>query len=148
MDNSTKIKIIAVIVAVAGPFMAFYGHQEKERLAKLEKEGVTVDGTIEGGASHKGRKRSTTYSLDVAFTPEGGVPVHKSFKVKANYFKEHIHENTITDPAVKVRYLTGDAQNSAVLVNGSTDNALMFPLGLGALGLGSLTALGMFMRKK
>lgn len=149
MENSTKIKIIAAIAVVAGPFLTYFGHQDKERLAKLEKEGVTVPGMIEGGESHKSGRRSRSYSLDVSFTPEGGTPVTKNFKVTSSFFSGHTKESSIVDPEVKVRYLKTDVQGSAIVVDGSTDETMLFPAGIGAFGLGSLTLLGMlFMGKK
>lgn len=151
MELLSKIKIAAVIAIIAGPFLTFNGHQEKERLAKLEKDGVTVEGVIEGGEWNKGgRRRSSSYSFNVVFKPDGGTPVTKSFKVNATYFAAHASEkeSAITDPAVKVRYVPGDVQESAIIEGGSTDNTVFFPIGIGALSVGALTLLGLFVAKK
>lgn len=149
MGKSTQVKIIAAIAVVASPFLTFYGHKDKERLAKLDKEGITVPGMIEGGESHKSGKRSRSYSMDASFTPEGGAPVTKNFKVTSSFFSAHANEGLVKDPEIKVRYLKSDVQGSAIIVDGSTDETFLFPSGIGAFGLGSLTLLGMFfMRKK
>lgn len=151
MEFSTKIKIAAVLAIIAGPFMTYNGYSEKQRLAKLEKEGVTVDGIIQGGEWRSGgRRRSSSHTFDVAFTPDGGVPVTKSFAVTSSYFSAHASkdENAIIDPAVKVRYLHGQIENSAILVNGSTDQASMFPFGIGTFSVGGLTLLGMLMTRR
>ena len=151
MQFSTKIVLVAVIAVVAGPFLTYNGYREKQRLADLEKNGVTVPGVIEGGEWSKGgRRRSSSYSFDVAFQPKDGGPVTKSFKVNANYFATHANEkeSVITDENVKVRYLAGDVEKSAILEGGSTDDTLMFPFGIGAFSLGSLALLGMMMAKR
>ncbi|MES2505512.1 MAG: DUF3592 domain-containing protein [Verrucomicrobiota bacterium] len=148
MEKSTQIKIVAVIALLAGPFFAYNGYQEKERLAKIEKEGVTVDGTIEGGASEPSGKRSRSYNFDVSFTPQGGPAITKSFPVTSSFFSSRTHESTITDPAVKVRYLTADVENSAIIVGGSKDTTVNLMVGIGAFAAGLITLLVMmFMRK-
>ncbi len=68
METSTKIKLFAVIALLAGPFLTYSGHQEKERLAKLEKDGVTVDGFIEGGEWKRGK--GSYHQFDVSYTPQ------------------------------------------------------------------------------
>jgi hypothetical protein len=137
MERSTQFKIIAVIAVLAGPFLTYNGHQEKERLAKLEKEGVTVDGIIEGGEWRKG-KRSSDYKFDVSFTPQGGAPIKQTFRVTSDFFSAHANDNAVTDPAVKVRYLAGKT-DSAIVVGGSTDTTVNFPVGIGAFVIGLLT---------
>lgn len=139
MQTSTKFKIVAVIAIIAGPFLAYNGYQEKERLAKLEKEGITVDGIIESGESSKSRK-SRSYHFEVSFAPQGGSPTKKNFAVKSDFFKAHTNESSIVSPEVKVRYLAGDVDESAVIVGGSTDTTINFVVGIAAFvgGLGLL----------
>lgn len=148
METSTKIKIAAVIGILVGPFLAYTGHQDKERLAKLEKEGITVDGLLEGGESHRSGKRSRSYNFDAVFTPQGGsAPVTKTFKVTSNFFSLRTSEKSITDPKVQVRYLAANPQDSAVIVGGSTDEAALFPVGIGAFIL-SIGTLGVMTMRK
>lgn len=141
METSTKIKIIAVIAVIAGPFLTYNGHQEKERLAKLEKEGVTVDGIIEGGNWKKGK--GSYYQFDVSYAPQNGTPTKQTFKVTSDYFSAHASETTkmVTNPEAKVRYLPSNVQDSAILVGGSTDFTAGFNLGIGAF-VGGLLTLG------
>lgn len=146
MTTTTKIKIVAVIGVLVGPYMTFLGHQEKERLALLDKEGMTAPGEIVGGEWKTGRKRSKSYSFDVAFTPKDKPQLTQSYKVKANFFKEHASEETITQPAVEVRYLPSDPAKS-ILVNGSTDDTLFFPIGIVAFVIALPTLIFMFLRK-
>ncbi|MFN0079004.1 MAG: DUF3592 domain-containing protein [Prosthecobacter sp.] len=147
METPTKIKLFAAIAVIAGPFLTYNGHLEKERLAKLEKEGVTVDGMIGGGESRRSGKRSRSYNFDVTFTPQGGAPVTKTFKVTSSFFSARTNDTSVTDPLVKVRYLAANAQDSAIIVDGSDDDALMFPVGIGAFAVGLITLIVMFMRK-
>jgi hypothetical protein len=139
METSTKVKIAAAIAVIAGPFLTYNGHAEKNRLAELERDGITVDGEITGGESRK-RRRSRSYELEVEYKLANGGTLKKEFPVTSDFFKEHTTEDFISDPAVKVRYLEKDPQNSAILVGGSTDDTAMFPVGIGAfvLGLGTL----------
>lgn len=147
METPTKIKIIAVVAALAGPFLTFQGHKDKENLAALEKDGVTVEATIEGGEWRKGKRGSRNYSFDVSYAPQAGAPQKKSFKVTSNFFNAHSTEEAITDPHCQVRYLPANPDN-AIVVGGSTDDTWLFPAGLGATILGLLTAIYMFFMYK
>lgn len=148
MTRANQIKFVAILAILAGPFFAYNGYQEKERLAKVEAEGITVDGSIEGGGSERSGKRSRSYNLDVVFTPQGGSAITKNFQVTSNFFSSHTSENTITDPAVKVRYLAADVENSAIIVGGSKDTKINLPIGIGTFALGLVTLLVMmFIRK-
>jgi hypothetical protein len=138
MEASSKIKLIAVIAVIVGPFLTYNGHQEKERLAKHEKEGVTVDGFIEGGEWRKGR-RSSSYKLEVSYTPQKNTPIKQSFEVTSPFFSAHASNTMVTDPAVKVRYLPSDIQASAIIVGGSTNTAFHFEMGIWAFAIGLLT---------
>ena len=146
MELSTKIKIAAVLAIVVGPILTYTGHQEKEQLAKLEKEGVTVDGILEGGEWRKGR-RSSSYQFDVSYTPQNGAPVKQVFKVTSTFFSVHANDTAITDPAVKVRYLPDSIQDSAIIIGGSPDSTALFGVGIGAITIGLLTLAGMFFFK-
>ncbi|MFZ2281992.1 MAG: DUF3592 domain-containing protein [Prosthecobacter sp.] len=139
METPTKIKLFAAIAIIAGPFLTYNGHQEKERLAKLEKEGVTVDGIIEGGEWKRGK--NSNYQFDVSYTPQNAAPVKQTFKVTSNYFSAHASDTAVTDPLAKVRYLPSAIQDSAILVGGSTDFTAGFNLGIGAF-VGGLITLG------
>ncbi len=145
METSTKIKVFAIIAVIAGPFLTYNGHQEKERLAKLEKEGVTVDGIIEGGEWKRGKH--SNYQFDVSYTPQNGAPVKQTFKVTSNYFSAHASDTAVTDEVAKVRYLPSAVQDSAIIVGGSTDTTAMFGMGIGAFVGGLLTLGIMFVGK-
>ncbi len=145
MGTSTKIKLFALIAVLAGPFLTYKGHQEKERLAKLEKEGITVDGIIEGGKWKRGK--NSYHQFDVSYTPQNGTPVKQTFSVTSNYFSAHATDTVTTDPAVKVSYLPSEIQDSAIIVGGSTDSTASFGFGIGAF-VGGLITLGvMFVGK-
>lgn len=144
MDKPTQIKIVAVIAVLAGPFLAIQGYNTKQSLAALEKDGITVEGTIEGGESRSGgRRRSSSQSFDVSFSPQNGTPQKKSFSVTNPFFKAHVSGDTISDPKVQVRYLPTNVENS-ILVGGSTDNSWTFLAGIGGFVGGLLTAIYMF----
>ena len=145
METSTKIKVFAIIAVIAGPFLTYNGHQEKERLAKLEKEGVTVDGIIEGGEWKRGKH--SNYQFDVSYTPQNGAPVKQTFKVTSNYFSAHARDTAVTDAVANERYLPSAVQDSAIIVGGSTDFTAGFNLGIGAFVGGLLTLGIMFVGK-
>lgn len=147
MELSTKIKIAAVLALIIGPILTFSGHQEKERLAQLEKDGVTVDGIVEGGEWRKGR-RSSSYQFDVSYTPQTGAPTQQVFKVTKAFFSAHANDTAITDPAVKVRYLPANIQDSAIIVGGTPNTTAMFGFGIGAFVIGLVTLVIMFFFKK
>lgn len=143
MDKPTQIKLVAVIAILAGPFLAIQGYNTKQSLAELEKDGITVEGVIDGGESSSGRRRSSSYSFDVSFSPQTGVPQKKPFKVTSGFFKAHVSGDTISDPKVQVRYLPTNT-DTAILVGGSTDNSWTFLVGIAACLGGLLTAIYMF----
>jgi hypothetical protein len=144
MNTPNKIKLVAIVAILAGPFFAIQGYNTKQSLAALEKDGVTVEGVIQGGESNTGgRRRSSSYSFEVGFTPQVGSPQVKTFAVTANYFNAHVSGDAISDPKVEVRYLPSQPDNS-ILVGGSTDNSWTFMAGLAALLVGLLTAGYMF----
>ncbi|WP_395749922.1 DUF3592 domain-containing protein [Prosthecobacter sp.] len=148
METPTKIKIVAAIGILAGPFLAYNGHQEKERLARLEKDGITVEGLLGDGESRRSGKRSRSYTFDAVFTPQGAsTPVKKSYKVSSSFFSSHTNETTVTNPQIQVRYLPDNPHDSAVIVGGSTDDAALFPVGIGAFALGLCTLGVMTLRK-
>ncbi len=144
MQTSTKFKIAAVIAILVGPGLAFLGHKEKGRLENLDKNGTTVDGMITGGESSK-RRKSSSYTFNVEYKKTDGKVAYRDFKVKSDFFKSHVSGDTISQPAVKVRYLESNP-DEAVIVGGSTDDTAMFPAGIAALVLG-LGALG-FMKAR
>jgi hypothetical protein len=146
MEASSKIKLVAVIAVIGGPVLTYFGHQEKERLAKLEQEGVTVDGLIAGGEWRKGR-RSSSYKLDVSYTPKNGAPAKQTFQVSSDFFSAHASDTAVTDPAVKVRYLPDKIQDSAIIVGGSTDATASFGMGIGAFVIGLVTLGVMYLFK-
>ena len=143
----SRLKFIALLGLIAGPGLAFVGWKEKQKLATIEKDGVSVPGEIESGEVTQ-RKRSKTYKLTVGYKPQGASEViHKEFKVKKAYVDQHVTDNAIQDSHAEVRYLPSDPQQ-AVLVGGSADDTGMLPVG-GAWGLlGLLTGAFMVFRKK
>lgn len=137
MSNKTKAVLVGLILIAVGPFLTFTGHKEKTRLAQLEKDGATVEGYITGGESKSGRRRGTSYTFNVEFKTADGKAISRDFNMKSDFAKAHISGDSISDPNVKVRYLPADPDN-AIIVGGSSDDALMFPIGIGlfVVGLG------------
>ena len=146
MEASSKLKLVAVFAVIGGPFLIYYGLQEKARLNKLERDGVTVDGFIEGGEWHKGT-RSSSFKLDVSYTPQKGTPLRQTFQVTSDFFSAHANDTVVTDPAVMVRYVPSNIQDSAIVVGGSIDSAASFAMGLGAF-IGGLLTLGVIRVRK
>ena len=105
-----------------------------------------MEGFIEGGAWRKGR-RSSSYKLDVSYTPQKSVPVKQTFEVRSDFFAAHASDTKVTNPIVKVRYLPSNTQDSAIIVGGSTDATASFSVGLGAFVIGLLTLGIMFLFK-
>ncbi|TDU81571.1 hypothetical protein EI77_00881 [Prosthecobacter fusiformis] len=141
IQKSTQAKIVAVVLVIAGPLIAYQGYQDGQRLDKIEKEGITVDGNINGGESKRSGKRSRSYNFNATFTPQGGSPVTKDFQVTSSFFSSRTSEDSITDPAIQVRYLAADVENSAIIVGGSKDMKINVKIGIGTLVVG----LGIFL---
>lgn len=135
MTTSSKIKLIALIVALVGPCLAWIGYQEKTRLAELEAKGTTTEGVITGGEWKKGRKSGKTYIFNVAWKDAAGKMKTQDFRVTEAYFKAHATETEVKDEKVKVLYHPTKA-DQVILVGGSPNNKEMFPVGIGAFALG------------
>ncbi len=147
MTTRTKIKLVAIAAVLLGPYAAYEGYKDKQMLAEMDKSGITVPGEIMGGESG-GRRRSKSYNFDVAYTPQGASgPIEKDFKVKSDFFKAHVSGDSISDPKVEVRYLPTNPQ-TAIVVGGSSDDAALFPIGIGAAVVGLLVAIFLFTRKE
>ena len=146
MEARAQIKLIAAIAVIGGLFLTYNGHQEKERLAKLEKEGVTVEGFIEGG-EWRNERLSRNCKLDVSIIPQKVVPVKQTFQVTSPFFSAHANDTKVTHPVVQVRYLPSNIQGSAIIVGGSTDSTAFFSAGIGAFVIGLLTLGIMFLFK-
>lgn len=145
METSTKIKLVSVIVLLVGPGLAFVGWQSKQLVASLEKDGVVTSAEIVGGEWKKGRKGGKTYKFDVAFTPKGAGVRTQNFEVTSEYFSQHASEDAITNPKAEVRYLPTDP-SKAMVVGGSTDDAVLFPIGI-VMGLAGAGVLGFMMTR-
>ena len=52
----SRLKLAAIIALVVGPCLAFVGFKEKQRVEKIEKNGVEVAGVPMSGEMRKGRK--------------------------------------------------------------------------------------------
>jgi hypothetical protein len=121
------------------------GFKEKQRIGKIEKDGVEVVGVPTGGEMRKGRKGGKTYKVNVAYLIPGdkGTPQSKEFKVTREFFESISSGDQITADTVKVKVLA-DQPDEAIIVGGSDDDRIMFPIGLGAFVLGGIGTVVLF----
>ena len=147
-----RLKLVAIVALVAGPIVAFIGFKEKQRIGKIEKDGVEVAGVPTGGEMHKGRKGAKTYKITVVYpapvaaadAPKlPALPQSKEFKVTRKFFESISSGDQITVDTVKVKMLT-DQPDEAFIVGGSDDDRIMFPIGLGAFVLGGIGTVVLF----
>ncbi|MCW1883778.1 hypothetical protein OKA04_03495 [Luteolibacter flavescens] len=138
-----RLKLIAILALVVGPILAFMGFKERQRIGKIETEGVEVVGVPMGGEMKKGRKGAKTYTITVKYPDANGAPQEKDFKVKSEYFNSISDGDSITVPMVKVKVLA-DQPDEAIIVGGSDDDRIMFPVGIGAFVLGGIGTVFMF----
>ncbi len=123
-----RIHLAIVGMMLAGPFIAFSGWQTTQKLAALEKEGVTVPGVILSGDEYRGR-RSRSYSFEVAYATQEGDPRVNQFSVDSSFFHAHISGDSIGNDRVDVTYRPDDP-DQAILVGGSTDSSAGMYIGL------------------
>lgn len=131
----SRLKLAAIIALVVGPCLAFVGFKEKQRVEKIEKNGVEVAGVPMGGEMRKGRKGAKTYKLQVIYPDSKGGSKNKEFKVTREFFESISTGDQITAETVPVKLLA-EQPDEAIIVNGSDDDRLMFPVGIGAFVLG------------
>jgi hypothetical protein len=136
----SRLKLVAIVALVAGPAVAFMGFKEKQRVGKIEKDGVEVVGVPMGGEMRKGRKGAKTYKVTVDYPTSAdgkGTPKSKEFKVTKTFFESISSGDMITADTVKVKLLA-DNPDEAIIVGGSDDDQIMFPIGIGAFVLGGI----------
>lgn len=141
-----RLKWIAILGIIVGPCLAFFGMQESQKFARIEKEGVTVQGVIMKGES-RSRKGSKSYKFDITYQPEGGASITKNFSVTNSFAQTKMDGNSITDPIAQVRYLPSDPQ-TAIVVNGTSNvgSGMMWAgIAWGIIGL--ITAFFSFVRR-
>ncbi|MEK7950292.1 hypothetical protein [Luteolibacter soli] len=140
----SRLKIAAILALVIGPCLAFVGFKERQRIGKIEKDGVEVAGIPTGGRIETGRKGGKTHRITVTY-PAGGPPnaTSKEFKVTGDFFESISSGETITADTVKVKMLA-DQPEEAFIVDGSDDDRVLFPVGLAAFALGGVGTASMF----
>ena len=115
-----------LIVGVISIFIICFGFRDKSRLDALNREGFTVAGNIITGKRHAGK--NTSYTLETVFTTQTGAQLQKQFTVSSYFFDSHMRDSVITNPSVLVRYQPSNTDN-CIILDGSTDNVMLFPLG-------------------
>lgn len=121
-----KIQRPHLIIVAITILLICLGYRDKSRLDALNKEGVTVAGKIVAGLRQPGK--NTSYSLETVFTTQTDMQLQKHFTVSSQFFHSHMSESVVTNPSVQVRYQSSNTDN-CILVGGSTDNVILFPLG-------------------
>ena len=139
----SRLKLAAIIALVVGPCLAFVGFKEKQRIEKIEKNGVEVAGVPMSGEMRKGRKGAKTYKLQVIYPDTKGGSKNKEFKVTGDFYESISSGDQITADTVKVKVLA-DQPDEAIIVGGSDDDRIMFPIGLGAFVLGGIGTVVLF----
>jgi hypothetical protein len=142
----SRLKLAAIIALVVGPCLAFVGFKEKQRIEKIEKNGVEVAGVPMGGEMRKGRKGGKTYKLQVIYPDTKGGSKTNEFKVTRAFFESISTGDQITVETVPVKLLA-DQPDEAIIVGGSDDDRLMFPVGIGAFLLGGVGTAFMFLKR-
>lgn len=143
----SRLKLIAVVALVAGPVVAFMGFKEKQRIEKIEKDGVEVAGVPMSGEMRKGRKGAKTYKIQVMYPHGKGAATTKEFKVTRGYYESITSGDTFTVETVPVKLLA-DQPEEAIIVGGSDDDRALFPVGIGAFVLGGVGTALMFRKGK
>lgn len=144
MSFSNRIKVVAVLAVLAGPFFAYLGLQDKQRLDTLEKTGITVPVTIESGEYKRTIKGAESRFFIASYKPLNGPQISKSFEVTAAFMTARTNKDAITDHQVDVLYLENDPLGSAIIVGGSDDHAALFPQGIAASVIGLIVLIFMY----
>jgi hypothetical protein len=120
-----RSKIVALVMLVAGIAILAAGIGEYQVAGQLKESGVTVPGDATGGKVKRGRRGSTTYTIDTAYEATGGGHYSKSFKVPKALF-----ESAEAGAPIQVRYLPSDPKVAQIV---GAEESGMFPMGLGAV---------------
>ena len=132
----SRIKLVAIVALIAGPILAFMGFKERQRVEKIEKDGVELVGVPTSGLLKKGRKGAKTYKVTVEYLSPKGAPQTKEFEVTRAFFESISSGDQITAETVPLKVLP-DQPDQAIIVGGSSDDRAMFPVGIGAFVLGA-----------
>lgn len=142
-----RLKLIAIIAAIAGPIVVFTGLSQKKVHEKLAAEGVKAPGTIDGGETRSGRKRGKTYKLDFSFTTKDGKVISKKgMSMPKSFVETHVQNDTITDDRIEVVYLPSDPNTCQVVGVESSHQAMIY--GGAAIGVAGLAGVGFMLKRK
>jgi hypothetical protein len=133
----SRLKLASIIGLIGGPAFAFMGFKEKQKIENIEKNGVEVAGIPVSGNLKKGRRGAKTYTLNVEYLDSKGAPRSKDFKVTGDFFESISTGDEITADTVPLKVLP-DQPDQAIIIGGSDDDRLMFPVGIGAFVLGGI----------
>ena len=142
----SRLKLVAIIALVAGPCLAFVGFKEKQRIEKIEKNGVEVAGVPMSGEMRKGRRGAKSYKLQVIYPDTKGGSKTNQFKVTRAFYESISSGEEITVETVPLKLLA-DQPDEAIIVGGSDDDRLMFPVGIGAFLLGGAGTAFLFLKR-
>jgi hypothetical protein len=132
----SKLKLVAIVALIAGPIVAFLGFKEKQRVERIEKDGIEAVGVPTSGILKKGRKGAKTYKVTVEYPDAKGAPQTKEFEVTGKFFESISSGDQITAETVTLKMLP-DQPDQAFIVGGSSDDRAMFPVGIGAFVIGA-----------
>lgn len=144
-----KIKWLFVLAAIGGPFIAYVGWEDSNRIKEIQSKGIETVAVVTGATIRKKRGRTTGYRLKLSWKDNKGV-VRKADRVSisTSYGSKIIADGKIKVAAIRIKYLADKAEEKPLVVpdmDNQTSNAkLMIPAGLGGGLIGLLGAFGFF----
>jgi hypothetical protein len=142
-----KLKWASLALAFGGPVLAWQGWQAHSIWSRLEANGKTTEGVIEGGASSTSRGGSKNYSFDVTYTPEGQASMRETFVVSTAFVARVVVNHQIVQDKCTVRYDPTDPK-IALIVDGSKDERDKLWIGIAMFVGGAAGAAVGFLHKK
>ncbi|WP_376087532.1 hypothetical protein ACE7GA_14360 [Roseomonas sp. CCTCC AB2023176] len=148
------IVAIFVIGIAVGPFMAWFGWSDGQRIAQVLREGVETKAIPESGTRRTGRRSGTSYSLNLVWqTPEGARVRAEGLSISAGLAGQILSENRITRTSLNIKYLASDTAHPVILEDaayqqGVNDGLLYTGLGWFGVGVVSLWLLRRRLRRR
>lgn len=130
MLNKLRLYFAMLVCFIVCPLALRDGLEEKAELDEIAKEGVTVPAVIVKAKVYEGRNSDEFY-VDVRFTTHRGNEVTRHFSVEQEFFDARVDKGVITKPECQVRYIPDD-RDLIVLVDGSKNDLVAIPIGIGA----------------
>jgi len=113
-----QLKWAFVIAIFAGPALAYFEHQDSQRIQRIVAQGVEVDARIDEALVHHHRRGSDTYELRLSFDGPDGARYSEYVDISSAYADRILigGDAAVVDHT-QIKYLHAEASEPVVIVD-------------------------------